>query len=103
MTHTLTNEQATELHNATHAAGYPADALRINYYRVGGGGMTTLLCVPGNDNAPCYRRNMRGEWLHVSGATLDEWEFAGHWLAGVEALQAEYADDRETTAGLLQF
>jgi hypothetical protein len=67
----LTNQQATDIHNAAVAAGYPADALRINYYRIGGGGMTTLLSVPGDDNAPCYMRNMRGEWEHVSGPEIN--------------------------------
>ncbi len=75
MTHTLTNAQATELHNATHEAGYPADALRINYYG-SKGRMTTLLCVPGNDNAPCYMRNMRGEWEHVSGPEINAAAYA---------------------------
>lgn len=42
-------------------------------------------------------------WLVRYFQDADEAEFAGHWLAGVEAMQAEYADDRDTLAGLLQF
>lgn len=87
---TLTNAQATEIHNAAVAANYPADALRINYYRVGGGGMNTLLSVPGDDNAPCYRRNMRGEWLHVSGPEIN----AAAYAAQID----EYNEAFETAA-----
>lgn len=103
MAHTLTGAQATDIHNDAAATGYPSDALRINYYRIGGGGMSTLLNVPGNDHAPCYQRRMTGEWELVSGdCTADEWN-AQREQADLYAMQDEYRDEAETLASLRQF
>lgn len=37
----------------------------------------------------------------VAQSTLDKWDGKGDWLAEAMAMQAEYADDRDTTASLL--
>lgn len=39
----------------------------------------------------------------VAQSVIDKWDGKGDWLAEAVAMQAEYADDRDTLAGLLQF
>ena len=100
MAHKISTDRAYEIDNDWGNAGMPGDGLRIASYRTAGNGSRSVLCIPGNDNAPRYQDRSHdpefGEYApgyyHDSGPTLDEW-----------MLQAEYADAAETTAGLLQF
>ena len=75
-------------------SGRPDDGLRMVQYYVGGKGYSEALCLPGNDNAPCYERRTHNPdtgvfnvaYYHVAGPTLADWqrqqdeaEFMSQW------------------------
>ena len=67
--HTITAEQAYTLDMDWMNAGQPSDGLRIVTHRIAGNRTVTLLTVPGDDSAPCYKRVASGfEW--VSGPQI---------------------------------
>lgn len=100
MKHKISTDRAYEIDNDWSNASDQDQMLRCVSYRTTGNGSRSVLCVPGNDNAPRYEYRPHdpetGEYApgyyHQSGPTLDEWQ-----------QQAEYRDEAETTAGLLSF
>ena len=92
MTHEISLTTAGELDMEWYDRGMQSNiGLRIVSHYASGNRTVTFLEVPGDDNAPLYRR-VNNHFEHVSGPTLDEW-----------LMQAEYRDEAETTAGLLSF
>lgn len=92
MAHTISIDKAGDLDAEWFDSGMqPNIGLRIVSHYASGNRSASYLEVPGDDNAPLYRR-VNNHFEHVSGPTLDEW-----------LMQAEYRDAAETTAGLLQF
>lgn len=67
--HIITAEQAYTLDMDWMNDGQPNDGLRLVTHRISGGRTITLLTVPGDDTAPCYKRVANG-FEHVSGPQI---------------------------------
>ena len=94
---TITIDAAGEIDANWTNSGMPDMGLRIVSYRISGNRYRTFLTVPDNDASPCYER-INGNFQHVDGPTLAEWERAQRNVqialdnaAGYEAQAAESA------------
>lgn len=65
--HTITAEQAYEIDREW--SNGDGSGLRLVDHRIAGNRKVTLLTVPGDDSAPCYKRVANG-FEHVSGPEI---------------------------------